>query len=92
MDRVHESFINEFGKRRQIAQDRKQNIVNNRFPSLAEARDQYLKQTFQAPQRINDETTQGQSASYDEVNDPSGSPQTREETSNPNAGKDLSSH
>ena len=73
VDRVHESFINEFGKRRNFEQDRKQNIINNRFPSLAEARDQYLKQTFQAPQKINDETTNAQSASYDDVADPSGS-------------------
>ena len=43
VERVHESFISEFGKRRMIDQDRKQNLINNRFPSLAEARDQYLK-------------------------------------------------
>ena len=43
VDRVHESFITEFGKRRTADQDRKQHLINNRFPSLAEARDQYLK-------------------------------------------------
>ena len=53
-------------------------MINNRFPSLAEARDQYLKQTFQAP-KMNEETGNGhsKSASHEDVNDPSGSPQTR---------------
>lgn len=49
LDRVHESYIDEFAKRRQLDQDRKQNMVNNRFPSLADARDQYVKQTFPLP-------------------------------------------
>ena len=49
IDRVHESYVGEFAKRRRLDQDRKQNMVNNRFPSLADARDQYLKQTFPLP-------------------------------------------
>ena len=54
---MHVGYVEEFGKRRLVDQDRRQNLINNRFPSLAEARDQYLRQTFQAPARINDETT-----------------------------------
>lgn len=46
IDRVHVGYVEEFGKRRLVDQDRRQNLINNRFPSLAEARDQYLRQTF----------------------------------------------
>ena len=39
VDRVHDTFIEEFGNRRKVDQNRKQNLINKRFPSLAEARD-----------------------------------------------------
>ena len=40
--RIPSEFVEEFQNRRENDLDRAQNIVNNRFPSLAEARDQYL--------------------------------------------------
>ena len=43
VDRVPENAIREFDEMRQIDEDRKQNVVNSRFPSLQEARDMYLK-------------------------------------------------
>lgn len=42
VDRIPVDFVEEFARRREQDLDRQQNIVNNRFPSLAEARDQYL--------------------------------------------------
>ena len=42
VDRIPTDFVEEFARRRDKDLDRQQNIVNNRFPSLAEARDQYL--------------------------------------------------
>jgi hypothetical protein len=42
VERIPNDFIDEFAKRRDKDLDRQQNIVNNRFPSLSDARDQYL--------------------------------------------------
>ena len=40
--RIPDEFIDEFQNRRLNDLNRQQNIVNKRFPSLAEARDLYL--------------------------------------------------
>ena len=42
VDRIPDEFIDEFKNRREKDLDRSANLVNNRFPSLQEARDQYL--------------------------------------------------
>ena len=36
-------IVEEFGNKRKTDQDRSQNLINKRFPSLAEARDAYLR-------------------------------------------------
>jgi len=41
--RVKDDTISQFNALREQDRDRRQNKVNSRFPSLAEARDQYLQ-------------------------------------------------
>ena len=42
VDRIPDEFIDEFKNRRDFDIDRSQNLVNQRFPQLQEARDMYL--------------------------------------------------
>ena len=47
IDRVPNECIYEYERKRNYDQNRKQNITNFRFPSLADARDMYLEQEQQ---------------------------------------------
>lgn len=55
-DRIPAQVIDEFGRRRTVDYNRDINMVNKRFPSLAEARDQYLRQS----QRMQESLEQSQ--------------------------------
>ena len=65
MHRIPEDTIKEYEKRRITDQERSQNIINNRFPSLAEARDQYLAQNYEQ-----DETVGSEEKSVEKVGPP----------------------